>query len=212
MTAMKTPILSFADVVAIETYMSGEPAQSAGFWLKLSKVGAPEATISKDEAIEAALCCGWIDGQLATFDAHHFLIRMTPRRVGSRWSARNRDTAERLAREGRLRANGLEQIERAKTEGRWEAAYQSQGKAEPPSDLLAALARNAKARRFFETLDRANRYAIIYRVMDAKLPETRSRRIAQYVEMLARGETIHPAKEKKPPRNETRSRALHKKT
>jgi uncharacterized protein YdeI (YjbR/CyaY-like superfamily) len=208
----KTPILSFADAVAIETYMSGESAESAGFWLKLSKIGAPEATISKDEAIEAALCCGWIDGQLAKFDAHHFLIRMTPRRVGSRWSARNRDTAERLAREGRLRANGLEQIERAKTEGRWEAAYQSQGKAEPPSDLLVALARNAKAKRFFETLDRANRYAIIYRVMDTKLPETRSRRIAQYVEMLAKGETIHPAKEKKPSRNQTRSRALHKKT
>jgi uncharacterized protein YdeI (YjbR/CyaY-like superfamily) len=212
MTATKIPILSFADVVAIETYMSGEPAQSAGFWLKLSRVGAPEVTISRDEAIEAALCCGWIDGQIAKFDAHHFLIRMTPRRAGSRWSARNRDTAERLAREGRLRANGLEQIQRAKAEGRWEAAYQSQGKAEPPSDLLAALAGNAKARRFFETIDRANRYAIIYRVMDAKLPETRKRRIAQYVEMLARGETIHPAKEKKPSRNETRSRAVRKKT
>jgi uncharacterized protein YdeI (YjbR/CyaY-like superfamily) len=212
MTAMKIPILSFADVVAIETYMSSEPTQSAGFWLKLSKIGAPEATISKEEAIEAALCCGWIDGQLARFDEHHHLIRMTPRRAGSRWSARNRDTAERLAREGRLRANGVEQIERAKTEGRWEAAYQSQGKAEAPSDLLVALARNAKAKRFFETLDRANRYSIIYRVMHAKLPETRSRRIAQYVEMLARGETIHPAKEKRPPRNQTRSRALRRKT
>jgi uncharacterized protein YdeI (YjbR/CyaY-like superfamily) len=212
MTAMKIPILSFADVVAIEAYMAGEPAQSAGFWLKLSKVGAPEATISRDEAIEAALCCGWIDGQLAKFDEHHFLIRMTPRRAGSRWSVRNRDTAERLAREGRLRAHGLAQTERAKTEGRWEAAYQSQGKAEPPSDLLAALARNAKAKGFFETLDRANRYAIIYRVMAAKLPETRMRRIAQYVEMLARGETIHPAKEKKPSRNEARSGALRKKT
>jgi uncharacterized protein YdeI (YjbR/CyaY-like superfamily) len=211
MTAMKTPILSFADVVAIETYMSSEPAQSAGFWLKLSKIGAPEATISKEEAIEAALCCGWIDGQLARFDEHHHLIRMTPRRAGSRWSARNRDTAERLAREGRLRANGLEQIERAKTEGRWEAAYQSQGKAEAPSDLLVALARNAKAKRFFETLDRANRYSIIYRVMHAKLPETRSRRIAQYVEMLARGETIHPAKAKKPSRDRPGSRALDKK-
>jgi uncharacterized protein YdeI (YjbR/CyaY-like superfamily) len=208
---LKTPILSFTDIVAIETYMSGEPAQSAGFWLKLSKVGAPEATISRDEAIEAALCCGWIDGRLAKFDAHHYLIRMTPRRAGSRWSARNRDTAERLAREGRLRANGLEQIERAKAEGRWEAAYQSQAKAEAPSDLLTALARNAKAKRFFETLDRANRYSIIYRVMHAKLPETRSRRIAQYVEMLARGETIHPAKAKKPSRDRPGSRALDKK-
>ncbi len=198
MSLPKAPILSFTDVAALETHMSGEPAQSAGFWLKLSKIGAPEATISKDEAIEAALCCGWIDGQLAKFDEHHFLIRMTPRRAGSRWSARNRETAERMAREGRLRANGLEQIERAKADGRWDAAYQSQGKAEAPSDLLAALAKNAKAERFFATLDRANRYAIIYRVSNAKLPETRSRRIKQYVEMLARGESIHPAKAKKP--------------
>lgn len=203
MTVTKAPILSFMDVVAIEAYMSGEPAQSTGFWLKLSKIGAPEATIRKDEAIEAALCCGWIDGQLDKFDEHHFLIRMTPRRMGSRWSAKNRDTAECMAREGRLKANGLEQIEWAKTDGRWDAAYQSQGKAETPSDLLTALARNAKAERFFETLDRANRYAIIYRVSDVKLPETRSRRIAQYVEMLARGETIHPTKAKKPSPNET---------
>jgi len=203
MSVPKAPILSFTDIVAIEAHMSGEPTQSTGFWLKLSKIGAPEATISKDEAIEAALCCGWIDGQLAKFDEHHFLIRMTPRRVGSRWSAKNRKTAERMAREGRLRANGLEQIERAKTDGRWDAAYQSQGKAEAPSDLLTALAKNAKAERFFETLDRANRYAIIYRVSNAKLPETRSRRITQYVEMLARGETIHPAKAKKPSPNQT---------
>src|SRR5581483_8148829 len=187
MSVPKAPILSFTDVVALEACMSGEPTRSKGFWLKLSKIGALEATISKDEAIEAALCCGWIDGQLAKFDEHDFLIRMTPRRAGSRWSAKNRETAERMAREGRLKANGLEQIERAKTDGRWDAAYQSQGKAEAPSDLLTALAKNARAARFFETLDRANRYAIIYRVSNAKLPETRSRRITQYVEMMARG-------------------------
>ncbi|MGJ0532642.1 YdeI/OmpD-associated family protein [Methylocystis sp.] len=111
MILTKAPILLFPDVVAIEAYMSGEPARSTGFWLKLSKISAPKATISKGEAIEAALCCGWIDGQLAKFDEHHFLIRMTPRRAGSRWSAKNRETAERLAREGRLKANGLEQIE-----------------------------------------------------------------------------------------------------
>jgi uncharacterized protein YdeI (YjbR/CyaY-like superfamily) len=198
----KAPILSFMEIAAIEAHMSGEPARSTGFWLKLSKIGAPEATIGKDAAIEAALCCGWIDGQLAKFDEHHFLIRMTPRRPGSRWSAKNRETAERMAREGRLKSNGLEQIERAKTDGRWDAAYQSQGKAEAPSDLLAALAKNAKAKQFFATLDRANRYSIIYRVNDAKLPETRSRRIAQYIEMLARGETIHPAKAKKRSSNE----------
>ena len=177
--------------------MSAQPAQSTGFWLKLSKIGAPEATIGREEAIEAALCCGWIDGQIAKLDEHYFLIRMTPRRAGSRWSAKNRDTAARLAREGRLKAAGLAQIKQAKADGRWDSAYQSQGKAEPPSDLLKALARNAEAKRCFETLDRANRYAIIYRVNDAKRPDTRSRRIAQYVEMLARGETIHPRKEKR---------------
>ena len=202
MTLTKAPILTFPDIVALEAYMSGEPARSTGFWLKLSKIGAPEATISKGEAIEAALCCGWIDGQLAKFDERHFLVRLTPRRAGSRWSAKNRETAERLAREGRLKANGLEQIEQAKTDGRWDAAYRSQGKAEAPSDLLAALAKNTKAKRFFETLDRANRYSIIYRVNDAKLPTTRTRRIAQYVEMLARGETIHPVKAKKSSRNQ----------
>jgi uncharacterized protein YdeI (YjbR/CyaY-like superfamily) len=154
-------------------------------------------TVSKEEAIEAALCCGWIDGQIAKLDEHYFLVRMTPRRAGSRWSAKNRDTAIRLAREGRLNSRGLEQIEQAKADGRWESAYQSQGKAEPPSDLVKALERNHRAKRNFETLDRANRYAVIYRVNDAKRPDTRSKRIAQYVEMLARGETIHSRKEKK---------------
>ena len=110
MAERKTPILSFKEVAAIETYMLREPAESNGFWLKLSKIGALETTIRKDEAIEAALCCGCIDGQLAKFDEHHFLIRMTPRRSGSRWSAKNRGTAERLAREGRLKAPGLGQI------------------------------------------------------------------------------------------------------
>ncbi len=122
---------------------------------------------------------------------------MTPRRSGSRWSAKNRGTAERLGREGRLKVPGLGQIAQAKADGRWDAAYPSQGKAEVPSDLQAALANNAKAARFFETLDRANRYAMIYRVNDAKRPETRRKRIAQYVDMLARGETIHPQKSAK---------------
>jgi uncharacterized protein YdeI (YjbR/CyaY-like superfamily) len=194
MAEAKAPIRSFTDGAALEAYMCQEPAQSTGFWLKLSRIGSREATITKEEAIEAALCCGWIDGQLARLDEDHFLVRMTPRRPGSRWSARNRDTADRLAREGRLKAAGLDQIEQAKADGRWDAAYQSQGKAEPPPDLLKALAQNAKAGRFFESLDRANRYAIIYRVNDARRPETRSKRIATFVEMLARGETLHPRK------------------
>jgi uncharacterized protein YdeI (YjbR/CyaY-like superfamily) len=191
------PILAFTNVRALEKQMSSEPATSKGFWLKLSKAGAPEATISKDEAIEVSLCCGWIDGQLSTFDEHYFLVHMTPRRPASRWSAKNRQTAERLAEQGRVRSAGLIQIEAAKGDGRWDAAYLSQSKADVPDDLAAALAANKAARLFFEIVDRANRYAIIYRVNDAKRSDTRARRIADFVKMLARGETIHPLKAKK---------------
>jgi uncharacterized protein YdeI (YjbR/CyaY-like superfamily) len=110
--------------------MAGQPKGSKGFWLKLSKIGAPEANISKEDAIEAALCCGWIDGQLAKYDDHYFLVRMTPRRPDSRWSAKNRATVERLARDRRLAPAGLAEVEAAKDDGRWAAAYLSQGKAE----------------------------------------------------------------------------------
>jgi uncharacterized protein YdeI (YjbR/CyaY-like superfamily) len=188
----KEPILAFAAVREIEAYMSGPSADAKGFWLKLSKDGAPEATVRKPEAVEAALCCGWIDGQLDRLDEHYFLTRMTPRRPGSRWSRNNRETAERLAREGRLRPAGLAQVEAAKADGRWAAAYASQSKAQVPPDLEAALTANPAARRFFETIDSANRYAVIYRINDAKRPETRARRLADFVAMLARGETIHP--------------------
>ena len=121
---------------------------------------------------------------------------MTPRRSGSRWSAKNRAAADRLAEQGRLLPAGLAEIDAAKADGRWDAAYASQGGAAPPEDFLASLRSNQAASRFFETLDRANRFAIIYRVGDAKRPETRARRIAKFVEMLARGETIHPPKKK----------------
>jgi uncharacterized protein YdeI (YjbR/CyaY-like superfamily) len=186
------PILAFKTAQDLEAYLAGEPRASKGFWLKLSKAGAVEATISKGDAIEVALCWGWIDGQLDKFDGQYFLVRMTPRRPGSRWSAKNREAADRLLVQGRLQSPGRTEVEAAKSDGRWEAAYASQAKAEVPADLAAALASRETARRFFETLDRANRYSIIYRVNDAKRTETRARRIAQFVEMLARGETIHP--------------------
>ena len=195
-TPAKEPILAFKNSQELQTYMSCQPRTAKGFWLKLSKAGAPEATITKDEAIETALCCGWIDGQLAKLDDWYFLVRMTPRRPGSRWSAKNRATADRLAELGRLLPAGLAEIDAAKADGRWDAAYASQGRAEPPQDLLAALRSNKAALHFFENLDRANRYSIIYRVGEAKRPETRAKRIAKFVEMLARGETIHPPKEK----------------
>lgn len=196
MTRAALPILSFADADSMDAHLSRSDAGGAGFWLKLAKKGAPEPTITKAQGIEVALCHGWIDGQLAKHDDDYFLVRMTPRRSGSRWSSINQKTASRLIKEKRMHPAGLQQIENAKADGRWDAAYQSQSKAEPPADLLGALSKNVKAKRAFATLDRANRYAIIYRVNDAKQPETRIKRIRQYVDMLARGETIHPAKGK----------------
>src|SRR4029077_1734278 len=193
----KLPILSFVDVKSIEAYFSKSADGHAGFWLKLAKKGAPDPTITKAQAIEVALCHGWIDGQLAAHDGHYFLVRMTPRRTGSCWSAINRETARRLVREGRMRPAGLKKIEIAKAEGRWQEAYQPQSKAGPSPDLLAALAANKMAKKMFDTLDSANRYAVIYRVNDAKKPETRASRIKQFVAMLARGETLHPSRKAK---------------
>jgi uncharacterized protein YdeI (YjbR/CyaY-like superfamily) len=193
-TKPREPILSFTDAAELEAHLE---SGATGFWLKLSKAGAPEPTISKQETIEAALCCGWIDGQLAPHDGDYFLVRMTPRRPGSRWSAKNRATADRLALDGRLRRAGVAEIDAAKADGRWEAAYASQRHAVVPDDLAAALRSNAAAQGFFEELDSANRYAIIYRVNDARRPETRVRRIATFVDMLAKGETIHPRKTKR---------------
>ena len=197
----KRTIRSFRTGSALEAHLAARKADDAGFWLKLAKAGAPSPTLTKAEAIEAALCHGWIDGQLDKHDAHYFLVRMTPRRRGSRWSDNNRKTAERLIREGRMQSGGLAQVEAAKADGRWAAAYRPASTAEPPADLVEALAATPGAQRAFATLDAANRYAIIYRVNDAKRPETRQRRIAQYVDMLARGETLHPAKRARAQRN-----------
>jgi uncharacterized protein YdeI (YjbR/CyaY-like superfamily) len=192
------PVRAFADGPAFEAYLSDASIDNRGCRLKLAKAGAPEPTISKAQAIEVALCHGWIDGQLETYDQHYFLVRMTPRRRASRWSANNRETAERLIREGRMHPTGLREIEKAKADGRWDAAYPSQSRAEPCPEFRAALAANAKAERAFAALDSANRYAFIYRVNDAKRLETRVDRIRRFVDMLTRGETLHPRKNKSP--------------
>jgi uncharacterized protein YdeI (YjbR/CyaY-like superfamily) len=192
------PVLAFDDLAAWEAWLNEQASSSDGLWMKLGKAGAPRSTIGKAQAIEGALCHGWIDGQLAKFDEHYFLVRFTPRRRGSRWSAANRETAQRLIDAGRMSSAGRLEVEAARADGRWAAAYPSQSKAECPPDLLKALAANPAAGRMFEELDSANRYAVIYRVQDAKKPETRTRRIKQYIEMLARGETIHPRRRKQP--------------
>ncbi|HWG07045.1 MAG TPA: YdeI/OmpD-associated family protein [Beijerinckiaceae bacterium] len=193
----KTPLVRlFADRRAFEAYLSDKAIDDSGCWLKLAKAGAPEPTISKAQAIEAALCHGWIDGQLKTHDQYYFLVRMTPRRRASRWSANNREAAERLIREGRMHPTGLREIEKAKADGRWDAAYPSQSRAEPSPEFRIALAANAKAERAFAALDSINRYAFIYRVNDAKRPETRADRIHRFIDMLAQGKTLHPRKSK----------------
>jgi len=141
--------------------------------------------------LDIALCFGWIDSQKRKFDEDFFLQRFTPRRKNSKWSQVNVDKATALTQQGRMRNSGLHEVELAKADGRWEAAYQSQSKITVPDDLQQALNVNETARAFFETLDSANRYAILYRVTTAKKPETREKRIKQFIEMLARGEKIH---------------------
>ena len=185
------PILGFPDRAALEAWLEADGGSSAGIWLKLARQGSGRASVSKAEAIDAALCFGWIDGQLDKYDAGHWLIRFTPRRPRGKWSSRNRTRALELIAEGRMRPPGQAQIDAAKADGRWDAAYAPQSAAEVPADLLAALDANPQAAAFFATLKGANRYAILYRVGDAKKSETRAARIAKFVAMLERGETLH---------------------
>src|SRR5262249_10400463 len=149
-------------------------------------------SISRAEAVDSALCHGWIDGQLDRFDSDHWLIRFTPRQSTSKWSEINRARAEVLVALGRMRPAGLKEMERAKKDGRWDAAYAGQSTAQVPDDLARALAKSKKAKAFFETLDSKNRFAILYRVHDAKKPETRAARIEKFVAMLAEGKTLYP--------------------
>jgi uncharacterized protein YdeI (YjbR/CyaY-like superfamily) len=185
------PILAFADARAFHAWLESQGPMAPGLWLKLSKKSAPQRTLAKSEAIDAALCHGWIDGQLDAYDDHYWLIRFTPRKPRSKWSELNRRRATELLAEGRMRPAGLAQIETAKTDGRWDVAYAPASRAEAPPDLAAALDANPKAAVFFASLTGANRYAILYRIGAVKTPETRARKVAQFVAMLERGETIH---------------------
>lgn len=186
------PVLAFADAAAWERWLSGQPPLAKGLWLKFAKKSSGVLTVSKPDAIDAALCHGWIDGQLKPFDDNYWLIRFTPRRPRSKWSAINCKRAEALIEAGRMRSPGLAEIERAKADGRWEVAYRSQSTITVPADLQQALDANEGAKRLFVALDSANRYAILYRVHTAMKPETRARIIEKLVAMLGRGETIHP--------------------
>ncbi|EJL80295.1 YdeI family protein [Variovorax sp. Varisp85] len=167
-------------------------ASAAGVWLRIAKKESGIASIDYPAALEEALCWGWIDGQRKSEDAQYFLQRFTPRTRRSIWSQINRAKVLKLIDEGRMQPAGHAEIERAKADGRWDAAYEGVSAATVPPDLQAALDANKKAAKFFATLDSRNRFAVLFRTQGAKKPETRARRIAQFVEMLAKGEKIHP--------------------
>jgi uncharacterized protein YdeI (YjbR/CyaY-like superfamily) len=185
------PVLDFVDAEAWEKWLAAHGGQASGMWLKIAKAGNSDSNLTKAQAIDAALCHGWIDGQIDKWDQAWFLTRFTPRKRTSRWSENNRKRAEQLVAEGRVAPAGLNEIEAAKADGRWDAAYAPASTAEEPEDLKAALDAVPAARAFFDTLTGANRYAILYRVQTAKKPETRASRIEKFVEMCERGETVH---------------------
>jgi uncharacterized protein YdeI (YjbR/CyaY-like superfamily) len=185
------PIMAFKDLEALERWLEAQPANAPGVWLKLAKAGSGIESVTKAEVIDAALCHGWIDGQLNKYDDASWLIRFTPRKARSKWSQVNRARADELLAAGRVRASGLAQIEAAKADGRWDAAYAPASKAQVPPDFQAALDQSPEAAAFFATLTGANRYAILYRIGAVKKPETRARKIAGFIGMLERHETVH---------------------
>jgi uncharacterized protein YdeI (YjbR/CyaY-like superfamily) len=184
-------IILFESQPAFEAWLGQQAPDAKGAWLRFARKGAPFQSLTKAEAIDAALCHGWIDGQLDRYDEQSWLIRFTPRKARSKWSQVNRTRAEALMAEGRFLPSGLLQVGQARADGRWDAAYAPASKAEVPGDLKAALEANPAAATFFATLTGANRYAILYRIGAVKRPETRARKIADYVAMLERGETLH---------------------
>ena len=194
------PLLEFQSPAAFAAWLQEHP-DAAGAWLKIAKKDAARPTVSYAEALDVAICFGWIDGQKGALDDQFWRQRFTPRGPASRWSKINVEKAEALIAAGTMTPAGLREVERAKADGRWAAAYAGQARSEVPDDLRAALEADDTARAFFEVISGANRYAILYRISSVKKPETRARKIAQYVAMLARHETIHP----QPPGSSTSS-------
>lgn len=185
------PTMSFASRGAWEAWLRDNHTVSSGVWIKMAKRSAAIDSVRYPEVLESALCFGWIDGRREALDERHFLQRFTPRRPRGRWSLNNRETAQRLMLEGRMRAAGLAEVRRAKADGRWDAAYEGQRRSTVPRDLQRELDARPRARAFFAGLSSQNRYAIVYRLQDARRPETRARRLAKFVAMLEAGEAIH---------------------
>jgi uncharacterized protein YdeI (YjbR/CyaY-like superfamily) len=186
------PVEFFAKAADFEGWLRKHHGKASCVWVKSAKKSSGITSMTYDEAVDVALCYGWIDGQGKSLDERYTLQRYTPRGKRSKWSKRNRERVARLTKEGRMQPAGLAEVERAKGDGRWDAAYDSPANAKVPDDLAKALAKSAKARTFFESLNSTNRYAILYRLQDAKKPETRARRLEKFVEMLKKGEKLYP--------------------
>jgi uncharacterized protein YdeI (YjbR/CyaY-like superfamily) len=185
------PVHRFGDQAAFEAWLEAEHERSPGIYVVIAKKGAPEPTLTQSEMVESLLCFGWIDGRANRVDDHHFTVRVTPRRSKSLWSAKNVEWVQRLVEAGRMRPAGLAAVQAAQADGRWDRAYAGSASITVPDDLATALAAQPAAQEFFEQLDGANRYAVLWRVHTATTPQTRARRIAGLVEMLAEGRRIH---------------------
>ncbi len=190
------PPTLFKNALALESWLKQHHATSPGLWLRIAKRGAEETSVTYPQAVEIALCWGWIDSQKKSLDAHHFLQRFTPRRARSVWSKVNVEKVAALIQAVRMQAPGMAQVEAAQADGRWAQAYDGARTAVVPEDLIAALDAAPAAKAFFATINATNRYAVLWRIQTAMKAETRARRIAKLVEMLARGETVHGVKPK----------------
>lgn len=189
---MTDPKLTLADQEAWEAWLGSHGAVASGVWLRLAKRSARRPTLTYAQALESALCFGWIDGQKKADNAQYWLQRFSPRAARSIWSKINKGKAEALIAAGRMHPAGLREVERARQDGRWDAAYSSARTSTVPADLQQALDRHPKAKRFFATLNRSNRYAILFRIETVKRAETRARKISEFITMLNDGKTIHP--------------------
>lgn len=191
-TRPELPIVPFSSAKAWEAWLEEHHGSVDGVWIQFAKKASGLASVTYAEALDVALCYGWIDGQTRRFDEDYYLQRFTPRRPRSKWSKINRENGARLIEAGRMKPAGRREIERAKADGRWDAAYDSPSTATVPEDLRCELNENPEAAAFFETLNGTNRYAILYKIQDAKKPETRARRIKKFVAMLNKGEKPYP--------------------
>lgn len=193
MVSSSTPyaIKTFVSQAAFRAWLAAHHADTDGIWLRMYKKGTGVASVTYDQALDVALCYGWIDGQLKSYDAESYIQKFTPRRTRSNWSKRNTEHVARLIKSGEMRAAGLREVEAAKADGRWAAAYDAPSQATLPQDFLRELKKDATAYAYFKTLSKANVYAIAYRLQTAKKPETRERRMKQILLMLSEGKKFH---------------------